>query len=140
MDCEFHISSSFLSSQGSILTRSTVHISNYCTCRPDVYHCLVVQTPLDKLSKNKPSTSTTHVACKSKLLSFVRSYMYMHPCLGNWVAIGRVVVYITVLIFSAGIKCRQYMLTVEAIGKNRESPQLQCRHLIPALNAWAARA
>ena len=33
----------------------------------------------------------THVACKSKLRSVVRSPM--HPCPGNWVAIGREVVY-----------------------------------------------
>ena len=32
----------------------------------------------------------------------------MHPCLGNWVAIGRVVVYYAraTHAFSAGIKCR----------------------------------
>ena len=34
---------------------------NYCTSRPDVCQCLVVQTPMDITSENKPSTSTTHV-------------------------------------------------------------------------------
>ena len=32
-----------------------------------------------------------HVACESELRSVVRSSMY--PCLGNWMAIGRAVVY-----------------------------------------------
>ena len=51
----------------------------------------------------------THVACESKLYSFVRPYM--HPCLGNCVAIGRAVVHYdrAAHAFSAGIKCRHCM-------------------------------
>ena len=45
-----------------------------------------------------------HVACESKLSSFDRSYM--HPFPGNWVVIGRGVVY-SARAFSAAIKSRQ---------------------------------
>ena len=47
----------------------------------------------------------THVACKSKLRSFVRPSM--DPCPGNWAAIGRAVVYYVwaAQALSAGIKC-----------------------------------
>ena len=38
---------------------------NSCTSQPDVCQCLVVQTPMDITLENKPSTSTTHVACQS---------------------------------------------------------------------------
>ena len=50
------------------------------------------------------------VACEPKLRSVVRSYM--HPCLGNWVAIGRAVVYHARgdQAFRAGIKCRHFKL------------------------------
>ena len=44
--------------------------------RPDVYQYLVVQTHMDILSKSKPSTSMTHVACESKL-----RLMWGHPCI-----------------------------------------------------------
>ena len=45
----------------------------------------------------------THVACKSKVLSVVRSCM--HPCPGIWVAIEQVVIYFAraACAFSAGI-------------------------------------
>ena len=48
----------------------------------------------------------TKEACKSKLRSDLRSFM--HPCPGNWVAIGRAVVYCAraAHAFSAEIKCR----------------------------------
>ena len=65
----------------------------------------------------------THLACKSKLrLSYVMSYM--HPCPGNWVAIGHVVVYFarSAHAFSAGIKCQHCM----------------CRHSTSALHARVA--
>ena len=47
-----------------------------------------------------------HGACESKLRSVVRSSMHPYP--GNWVAIGRAVVYYvwTAREFSAGIKFR----------------------------------
>ena len=47
----------------------------------------------------------TQKACESKLLAVVRSSM--HPCPGNWVTIGCVVVYDarTAYALSAGIKC-----------------------------------
>ena len=84
----------------------TVQTFNSCTSRPDVCQCLVVQRPIDNMSNNRPSTSMTHVACETKLRSFVRSSM--HICPGNVVAIGRAVVYYAraAHIFSAGIKCR----------------------------------
>ena len=48
----------------------------------------------------------THVACRSKLRSVVRSSM--HLCPGTWMAIERAVVYYAraAHAFSAGIKCR----------------------------------
>ena len=48
----------------------------------------------------------THAACESKLRSVVRSSMHPYP--GNWLAIGRAVVYYAwaARAFSAGIKCR----------------------------------
>ena len=64
---------------------------NSCTSQPDNYQCLVVQTLMDNMSKNKPSTPMAHVACESKLCLVMRSSM--HPCQGNSVAIGRVVMY-----------------------------------------------
>ena len=77
-----------------------------CTSRPDVCQCLVVQIPINIMSKNKPSTSMTHVACESKLRSIERSFI--HPWPRNWVTIGRAVVYYARAphAFSAGIKCR----------------------------------
>ena len=50
----------------------------------------------------------THVACKSKLRSVVRSFM--HSCARNWVAVVRAVVYYAqpAHAFSAGIKCWHY--------------------------------
>ena len=77
-----------------------------CTSRPDVCQCLVVQTPMHNMSRNIPTTSMTHVACESKLRLVVMSSM--HPCPGNWVAIGHAVVYHdrAAHAFSSGIKCR----------------------------------
>ena len=53
----------------------TVQTFNSCTIRPDVCQSLAVQRPIDNMSNNRPSTPMTHVACESKLLSFVRSSM-----------------------------------------------------------------
>ena len=39
----------------------TVQTFNSCTSRPDVCQNQVVETPMDDMSKNKPSTSMTHV-------------------------------------------------------------------------------
>ena len=50
-----------------------VQTSNFCTSRPDVCQCLVVQTTRITCQKNKPSTQITYVACESKLRSVVRS-------------------------------------------------------------------
>ena len=87
------------------LLLSTVKPFDSCTSRPDVCQCLVVHTPMHNMSNEKPSISMTHVACKSKFSSVVRPYM--HPCPGNWVAIGRAVVYYywAAHTLSAGIKC-----------------------------------
>ena len=51
----------------------------------------------------------THVACDEKLRSVVRSSM--HPCPGNWVTIGRAVVYYAraAQASSAEFKCRLCM-------------------------------
>ena len=88
--------------------------------RPDVCQCLVVKTLVDNMSKNKPSTSMTHVVFETKLRPVVRSSM--HPCPGNWVAIGRVVRYDAwaAHAFSAlvGIKC-QHCITRKMLTKER---------------------
>ena len=72
---------------------------------PDLQHRHLIPAPVDQTSDsawlykppwitcqtNKPRTPMTHVACESKLRSVVKSSM--HLCPGNWVAIGRAVVY-----------------------------------------------
>ena len=57
----------------------------------------------------------THEACKSKLRSVVRSSMHPYP--GNWVAIGRAVVYyaLATRAFSAGIRCWHCICTFIAL-------------------------
>ena len=74
---------------------ATVQTFNSCISRPHVCQCLVVYTPLDNMSKNKPSTSMLMMT-------------FMYPCPGNWMAIGPAVVYYarTAQTFSAGIKCQ----------------------------------
>ena len=81
---------------------AVVQISNSCTSRPDVCQCLVVQTPIDNMSKNRPRTSNG----PSSLRSYVRSSM--HLCPENWVAIGHEVENYArdAQAFSVGIKCR----------------------------------
>ena len=83
----------------------TVQTFNSCTSRPDVYQCLVVQTPIGNMLKNMPKISMTLVACESKPGSFVKSPTHPYP--GNPVAIGRAVVYYAraAHVFTAGIKC-----------------------------------
>ena len=58
---------------------TTVETFKFCTSRPIVHvcQCLVVQIPIDNMSKYQRSTPMTHVACKSKLRSLVRC----HPCI-----------------------------------------------------------
>ena len=65
-----------------------------------------VKHPWITCKRNKSSASMTDVACKSKLRLVVRSFM--HPCPGNWVAIGCAGVYYARAshAFSAGIKCQ----------------------------------
>ena len=89
-----------------VIIMCTVQTSNCCTSRPAVCQCVVVQTTMDNMSKNKPSTSMTHVAFESKLRSVVRSSI--HPCIRNCAAIrGAVVYYVRAAhAFSAGIKGR----------------------------------
>ena len=70
---------------------STIQTFNSCTSGPDVCQCMVVQIPMHNMSENRPSTSMTHVACELKLRSVAR--LYVHPCHGNWVAVGRSVVF-----------------------------------------------
>ena len=57
---------------------ATVQALDSCTSQLDVCQCLVVQTPMGNMYRNKPSTSMTHVACESKQRSAARSSM--HPC------------------------------------------------------------
>ena len=84
----------------------TVQTFNSCTSRPDVCKCLVVKALVDNNSKNKRSTQMTHIAFETKVRSVLKSHT--HPCPGNCVATGRVVVNYAraALSFSAGIKCR----------------------------------
>ena len=42
----------------------TLQTFSFCTSRPDVSLCLVVQTPIDKMSKYRRNTSITQVACE----------------------------------------------------------------------------
>ena len=61
----------------------------------------------------------TRIARESKLRSVLRSSM--HPCPGDWVAIGRAVVYYAraAQAFSAGIKWRHCTSTVpNTVSKN----------------------
>ena len=62
----------------SCLKLRTVQTFDSCTSRLDLCYCLVVQTPLDNMSKNKPSTSMANITCESKLRSVLRSCI--HPC------------------------------------------------------------
>ena len=39
-----------------------VQTFNSCTSRPGVCQCPLVQTPMNNMSENKPSTPVTHVA------------------------------------------------------------------------------
>ena len=61
---------------------STVQTFNSCTRRPVICQCLVVQIPVDNISKYNPKTSMAIVACESKSRSVVRPSV--HPCPGNW--------------------------------------------------------
>ena len=70
------------------LMNITVQTFNSCTSRLDVCYCLVVQTPMDNMLKNKPNTSMTHAVFESKQRPVVRSSM-----LRDLVAIGRAVLY-----------------------------------------------
>ena len=46
----------------SALCLSAVQTFNSCTSRPDVWQCLVVHTPTNNMSGNRPTTSMKHVA------------------------------------------------------------------------------
>ena len=50
---------------------ATVQTCNSWASRPGVCQCLVVQTPMDNMSKYKPSISMTQVVCESKLRSIL---------------------------------------------------------------------
>ena len=59
-----------------------IYFLHQTTGRLPVRGCTnTVETPMDYMSKNMPSTSMTHVACESKLRSVVTSSM--HPWPGN---------------------------------------------------------
>ena len=84
----------------------TVQTFNSCTSRPDVWQRLVVQTPMDNITKNKPSTLMTHVASTQRYVQ-----LSSHSCIHvqeTGLTIGRAVVYNAraAHTFSVGIKCR----------------------------------
>ena len=85
---------------------ATVHAFNSCTSRPDVCQCLVVQIPIDNMSKNKPSTSMTHVQMQLANQSHVQ--LWGHSYIHRLVTIGRAVVFYARAAHAccAGIKCR----------------------------------
>ena len=70
--------------------KNTVQTFNSCTRRPDVCQRLLVQTPINNMSKNKPSTSH-HCLDGCKFSCEVRDLL-SHPCPGNLVAIRCAVV------------------------------------------------
>ena len=109
---------------------STVQTFISCTSRRDDSQCLVVLTPLHGMSKNKPSTSMTHAACESTLLSNVRSPIC--PCQRNWVATDRAVLYYARAdhTFSAGIKCRHCVTVADINAVVFVIPILYCRALL----------
>ena len=74
---------------------------NSCTSRQNVWQCLVVQTFMANISKNKPNTSMTRIACKSV------ASLSMHQCPENCVAIGHAAIYYAwaAHAFSAWSKC-----------------------------------
>ena len=85
-----------LTSPLELANQCTVQTFKSCTSQPDVCQCLVVKTPIENISKAK------HINGESKLR------FSMPPCPGNWVAIGRAVVYYAraAQALSAGIKWR----------------------------------
>ena len=101
----------------------TVETFNSCSRQPCVCQCLVVQTPMDNMSKDKPGTPTSHVACESKLHSVVMSSK--HPCPGNWVVFGCAVVYYALAVhaFSTGIECRHCSFSRASISTINPSSQ-----------------
>ena len=91
---------------------TTVQAFTSCTSRPDVCKCMVVQKLMDMMSIIKPSTSMAHVVSVSKLRWDVMR-LSMHPCPGNWMTIGRTVVFYAraTHAFSAGIRCLHCRVT-----------------------------
>ena len=81
-------------------------VSNTNTSRPDICQRLVVQTLMDNMRRKKPITQMTHVVCKSKLHSVVRSSMHAYPE-EKIVSILHACVYYgpSTLAFSAEMKC-----------------------------------
>ena len=109
--CFEHISTTSWSYTWSNTYGDTVQTFNSCSSRPDVCRCLVVQTPLVNTSKKGQSHQwPTHLT--NAMFSCEARDLWSHPCSGNWVAIGRAVVYYSraVHAFSAGIKCRHSIL------------------------------
>ena len=68
----------------------TVQAYDAYTSRLDFFQYLVVKTLIGNMSKNKPSTRKTHVACKSKLRSVLRSSIHPTPrkLRGKWVCVA----------------------------------------------------
>ena len=84
----------------------TIQTINSCNSRPDICQCLIVQAPIDNMSKNKPSTLMTQVACESRLCSVVRSEI-THSQETRFKIKGAVVYFaLAAHTFSVGIKCQ----------------------------------
>ena len=69
--------------------RATVQIFNYCTSRPDVCQCLVVQTPLVNMSIKTSRAHHWHKQIKATFICEVIHASRPRKMVGNWVY-GRV--------------------------------------------------
>ena len=77
--------------KNAIWHKSTVQTLNVCTSRPDICQCLVVQSPMDSMSKYGKRINYKHSLRIKDTFSCHGSSR--HPCPGNWVATGRAVVF-----------------------------------------------
>ena len=131
-----------------ISREATVQSFNFCTSQPGVCQWLVMQTPMDIISKIYPKHMNDLHSLRSMLRSVSRLSMY--PCPGKWLSIGYVVMYYARIAhaFSARIKCRHcsctYWSKAEYLEKPTPNPSslesmpmpnkllIQYQHLLPA--------
>ena len=90
------------------LREAKVQTFNFCTSRPDVSLCLAVQTPIDNMSKYRPSTPMTQEACEKKRSYFQLSgHLCIHAQETEWhTGVRSCIMPGLAHAFSAGIKCR----------------------------------